>query len=122
MRYLLVVYSDETPPGADDPLDGAEESTACERSLRDSGRVLMLESLHAADTATTVRLRHGRLLIEDGPCTAHSGRIRGIWVISAKDYNDAVRIAAQLPAARSGWIEVRAVRVAAESRAPVAAD
>jgi hypothetical protein len=66
-----------------------------------------LEALHAVQTATTVRLRHGKLSITDGPFAETKEQLGGFWRINARDLPNALPVAAQMPLARLGSIEVR---------------
>ena len=76
-----------------------------------SKRVLTAaEPLHPVETATTVRIRNGKLSITDGPFAETKEQLAGFYLIEARDLNDAIQIAAKIPPAREGSIEVRPVR------------
>jgi hypothetical protein len=110
MKYLCLVYSDEdllhTLP--DSPKDA--ECKAYAESLQESGQMLAGEALESVQTATTVRVRNGRVNVTDGPFAETKEQLAGFYLAEAKDLNEAVRLAAGIPAARVGSIEVRPVR------------
>jgi len=106
LKYLCLVYGEEKEMGAmtDD------ECMAYDQSLRTSGRCLASEALQPVRTAATVRVRHGKVSITDGPFTETKECLAGFYLIEAADLNDAIQIASQIPPARVGSIEVRPVR------------
>ena len=68
------------------------------------------EALEPVDTATTVRVRNGKVSITDGPFAETKEQLAGFYLIEARDLNDAIHVAAKAPPAREGSIEVRPVR------------
>ena len=106
MKYLCLVYLDETK------LDAVPDSDcmAYGQSLRDSGHYLAAEALQPVHTATTVRVRNGKMSMTDGPFAETKEQLAGFYLIDAKDLNDAVQVASRIPPARVGSIEVRPVR------------
>ena len=106
MKYLCLVYGEEKEIGAmtDD------ECMAYDQSLRNAGRCLASEALQPVHTATTVRVRNGKVSIRDGPFTETKECLAGFYLIDAADLNDAIQVASQMPPARVGSIEVRPVR------------
>ena len=106
MKYLCLVYGEEKEIGAmtDD------ECMAYDQALRSDGRCLASEALQPVRTATTVRVRHGKVSITDGPFTETKECLAGFYLIDATDLNGAIQIASQMPPARVGSIEVRPVR------------
>lgn len=106
MKYLCLVYLDENRlaelPDAD--------CVAYDRSIRASGHCLASEALQSVSTATTVRLRNGRVSVTDGPFAETKEQLAGFYMIEARDLNEAIRIAAQIPPARVGSVEVRPIR------------
>ncbi len=106
MKYLCLVYmAEETLDAVPDP-----ECMAYGESLRKSGRYIAAEALQRVDTATTVRVRDGRVSLTDGPFAETKEQLAGFYLIDAKDLDEAVRVAAKIPPARVGSIEVRPVR------------
>lgn len=106
MKYLCLVYlSQDNWHACND-----EECARYAAEVAASGRMLAAEPLHAADTATTVRVRHGETLLTDGPFAETKELLAGFYLVEARDLNEALRIAAGIPPARYGSIEVRPVR------------
>jgi len=68
------------------------------------------EALQPVDTATTVRIRNGKLSVTDGPFTETKEQLAGFYLIDARDLNEAIQVAAKIPPAREGSVEVRPVR------------
>lgn len=110
MKYLCLVYSDENDLHSlpDSPKD--TECHAYAQSLAESGHMVAGEALEPVSTATTVRVRGGQVSITDGPFAETKEQLAGFYMIDAKDLNEALRIAADIPPARVGSIEVRPVR------------
>ena len=106
MKYLCLVYMEERTL-ADIP---DSECMAYGDSLRKSGRYVAAEALQRVETATTVRVRNGKVSLTDGPFAETKEQLAGFYLIDARDLDDAVQIAAQIPPARVGSIEVRPVR------------
>ncbi|MFC6338448.1 YciI family protein [Pseudomonas sp. CCM 7891] len=110
MKYLCLVYSDEQllhslPESPKDP-----ECFAYAELIQGSGRMLAAEALESVQTATTVRMRNGKLSITDGPFAETKEQLAGFYLIDAKDLNEALQVAGGIPAARVGSVEVRPVR------------
>jgi hypothetical protein len=106
MKYLCLVYLEEQKLHAVPD----RECVACGQGLRDSGVLLAAEALQPVDTATTVRVRNGKLSVTDGPFAETKEALAGFYLIDARDLNDAIQVAAKIPPAREGSIEVRPVR------------
>ena len=106
MKYLCLVYMAEHTL-ADVP---DSECLAYGESLRESGRYVAAEALQRATTATTVRVRNGKVSLTDGPFAETKEQLAGFYLIDAKDLDDAIEMAARIPPARVGSIEVRPVR------------
>jgi hypothetical protein len=106
MKYLCLVYGEEKKITAmtDD------ECMAYDRSLRICGRCIASEALQPVHTATTVRVRDGKLSLTDGPFAETKEFLAGFYLIDAADRSEAIQIASQMPPAQVGSIEVRPVR------------
>jgi hypothetical protein len=106
MKYLCLVYMDE------ESLDAMpdRDCIAFEESVQKSGRHIAGEALQRVATATTVRVRDGRVSLTDGPFAEAKEQLAGFYLIDAKDLDDAIQVAAKIPLARVGSIEVRPVR------------
>ncbi|MBM7063286.1 YciI family protein [Pseudomonas sp. UL073] len=110
MKYLCLVYGSEQLMHSqpDSPHD-AECNDYCE-SVRASGRLVAAEALEPVRSATTVRMRGGKLSITDGPFAETKEQLAGFYLIDARDLNEALQLAGKIPAARVGCVEVRPVR------------
>jgi len=118
MKYLCLVYSDENELHSlpDSPRD--EECLAYAESVQASGRMVAAEALQSVQTATTVRVRGGKTAITDGPFAETKEQLAGFYLVEARDLNEAIQIAAKIPAARVGSVEVRPVRELAGATQP----
>ena len=106
MKYLCLVYLDERR--LNELPD--EDCVTYDASIRDSGHCLASEALQPVHTATTVRVRDGKLSITDGPFAETKEQLTGFYLIEAKDLDAAIHIAANIPPARVGSIELRPIR------------
>jgi hypothetical protein len=106
MRYMCLVYGDENE------LHSVPDSEclAYDDALRRSGRCLASEALESVQAATTVRVRNGKVSVTDGPFTESKELLAGFYLIEARDLNEAIQVAAQIPPARVGSVEVRPIR------------
>lgn len=106
MKYVCLVYGEEKEMRAmtDD------ECMAYDSGLRNAGRCLASEALQPVATATTVRVRQGKVSVTDGPFAETKECLAGFYLIEAADLNEAIQIASKIPPARVGSIEVRPVR------------
>lgn len=112
MKYLVLIYDDERMLDALPPAETESMMAECQvyiDRLRQNGQLLDAKRLESARTATTLRLRNGRMLTTDGPFAETKEQLGGYILIEAKDLNDAIRLAAGFPWARTGRIEVRAL-------------
>ena len=106
MKYLCLVYLDEKN------LDAVPDSECktCGEGLRNSGHHIAAEALQSVHTATTVRVRNGKVSVTDGPFAETKEQLAGFYLIDAKDLNEAIQLASKIPPARVGSIEVRPTR------------
>lgn len=109
MKYLLLIYEAETELSDDERQKCYEESTSLALDLHASGHFLGANPLHPVETATSVRVREGRPLVTDGPFAETREQLGGYFLIEAPDLDEAIRIAARIPAARRGTVEIRPV-------------
>jgi hypothetical protein len=112
VKYLCLVYSDEKvldamPEGEFETF--SDEHIALDEELKKSGHSILAEGLQPVHTAVTVRVRNGRLSTTDGPFAETKEQLGGIYLIEARDLNEAIQVAARIPSARVGSIEVRPV-------------
>jgi len=113
MKYLCLVYYPEDDVYSMsrsewDSLVG--ECLGCADGFRGSGHWIAGEALQPVHTATTVRVRNGKVSITDGPFAETKEQLAGFYLIEASDLDDALRAAAKIPPARYGSIEVRPIR------------
>jgi len=106
MKYLCLVYLDEKRLDELPDEDCVEYDTA----IRANGQCLASEALQSVQTATTVRMRNGKLSVTDGPFAETKEQLAGFYMIEARDLNEAIQVAAKIPPARVGCIEVRPIR------------
>ncbi len=113
MKFLCIVMVDEKkmdalPRGEAQALDDA--SIANDVALRNTGHLLAANALDRARTAATVRVRNGKALITDGPFAETKEQVGGFLLIEARDRDEAIRLASQVPVASYATIEVRPVK------------
>jgi hypothetical protein len=106
MKYLCLVYGEEDRIAAMDD----HECLACDAALRASGHCVASEALQPVATATTVRVRNGRTTVYDGPFAETKEQLAGFYLIEARDLDEAIQLAAKIPPAAVGCIEVRPIR------------
>jgi hypothetical protein len=106
MKYLCLVYLEH------DKLHAVpdRECMNCGDDFRKSGLLVAAEALESTATAATVRVRNGKMSITDGPFAETKEQLAGFYLIEARDLNDAIQVAARIPPAREGSVEVRPVR------------
>jgi hypothetical protein len=111
MRYLLLIYGPEpdeaTPPELVAAMMG--EYGAFTKEVRDRGAYIAAEALQPVATATTVRVRDGQTVTTDGPFAETKEALGGFYLIDARDLDEAIELAARIPGARDGSIEVRPI-------------
>ncbi len=113
MKYLCLVYVEEKTLNAmtrDERVALSDESMAYCDGLQKIGQLLGASPLHPVETATTVRVRDGKVSTTDGPFAETKEQLGGYLLIDVRDLNDAVRIASKFPAAQYGSIEVRPIK------------
>ena len=114
MQYLLMIYSNEVEYAKIDPETSKKvtaEYEAFTKSIIQSGNFKAGDRLRPVSTATTVRVRDGKTLTTDGPFAETREQLGGYYLIEAKDLDSALGIAARIPSARYGSIEVRPIWV-----------
>ena len=109
MRYLLLVYLDEQALNEKERQECYGESLELVHDLNEKGNFLATAPLYPTATATSVRVRDGRRLVTDGPFAETREQLGGYFLIEAKDLDEAIAIAARIPGARRGTVEVRPV-------------
>ncbi|MEC8860699.1 MAG: YciI family protein [Pseudomonadota bacterium] len=113
MKYLCLVYYDENIMNqmSQQEWDSLnQECIACVGSLTSNGHFLDGAPLQSVNTATTVRVRNGKVALTDGPFAETKEQLAGFYMLEARDMNEAIRLAEKIPPARYGSIEVRPAR------------
>ncbi|MBV9562321.1 MAG: YciI family protein [Bradyrhizobium sp.] len=114
MQYLLMIYTNEAEYakiGAAASQQMLGEYQAFTKSIIESGNFKAGDRLQPTTTATTVRVRDGKMLTTDGPFAETREQLGGYYLVEAKDLDAAISIAARIPGARVGSIEVRPIWV-----------
>jgi hypothetical protein len=112
MRYALLICTDETADQAMSPAEGEAQFAGYMKFGEDMTKRGVLtggERLRPSTDATTVQVRNGEVVTSDGPFAETKEQIGGFYLVDAKDLDEAIEIAAQIPGAKSGSIEVRPV-------------
>ena len=113
MKYLCLIYDDEKTwatmsKSEADAMMG--EYFAFTDGIKKGGQYLGGEALQPVQTATTVRVRNGKVSTTDGPFAETKEQLGGYYLVNARDLNDAIQIASKIPSARLGSVEVRPVQ------------
>ena len=114
MKYLCLIYDEEKKLAAMSQAEGDAflgQYFAFSEEIQKSGHMVNGEALQPVETATTVRIRNGKVSTTDGPFAETKEQLGGFYLIEAKDLNDAIQVAARIPSARIGSVEVRPVQV-----------
>jgi len=112
MKYLCLVYSEEK--NLQSMTD--DECMEYDAAIRNSGYCIASEALQPVHTATSVRVRSGNVSITDGPFAETKEQLAGFYLVEAENLDKAIEIAARIPPARVGTIEVRPVRELVSTR------
>jgi hypothetical protein len=113
VKYICLVYLVENDMNAMSKKEAdacVEESLAYDDALRKAGHFVVAYALQPVETATTIRVRNGKLSTTDGPFAATQEQLSGFQLIEARDLNEAIQVAAKIPMARRGSIEVRPIK------------
>jgi hypothetical protein len=113
MQYLLLIYTAELPAGeGPDPVELAEQLKGYNvftQETRDRGQFVAGEALDSTATATSVRVRYGQTVVTDGPFAETKEALGGFYLLDCRDLDEAIEMAAKIPAATRGTIEVRPI-------------
>jgi hypothetical protein len=114
MQYLCLVYQEEAKLDAlpaNEYADLVRDVLDYREELRQSGYYIVSSPLQPVQTATSIRVRNGTISITDGPFAETKEQLGGFYLIEARDLNDAIRVASNMPPARLGCIEIRPLKV-----------
>ena len=112
MKYLCLIYDNEKRSMSKTEGDAMMgEYYAFTEAIKKSGHYAGGDALQPVSTATSVRVRNGKMLTTDGPFAETAEQLGGYYLVEAKDLNDAIQVAARIPSARTGTVEVRPIMV-----------
>ena len=113
MKYLCLIYDEERKMGEMSKTESDAfmgEYFSFTEGIRKSGHYVSGEALQPVQTATTVRVRNGKMSTTDGPFAETKEQLGGFYLINASDLNDAIQVASKIPSARIGSVEVRPIQ------------
>jgi len=120
MKYVLLIYDEERTWGKLSPADQQAmmaEYRKFSEELKASGQYVSGSQLHPVSAASSVRVREGKRLVTDGPFAETREQLGGYYLVNCANLDEALALAARIPSARFGTIEVRPL---VESMAPAA--
>ena len=109
MKYMLLIYMNETAMSETEREQCYKDSTDLAHDLTANGQYLSANPLQPVAMATSVRVREGKRLVTDGPFAETREQLGGYFLIDAKDLDAAMNVAARIPAAQKGTVEIRPV-------------
>jgi len=107
MRYLLLIYIDENAPSEAERQACYAESAQFAREIQSRGQYVDCSPLQPTAAATSIRVRDGKPLVTDGPFAETREQLAGYFLVEARNRDEAIGIAARIPAGRWGTVEVR---------------
>jgi hypothetical protein len=109
MKYMLLIYADEQSWTEPERQECYGESTQLAHTLKSKGQYLAASPLQSVSTATSVQVRNGKRIVTDGPFAETREQLGGYFLVEAKNLDEAIDIAGQIPGARKGTVEIRPV-------------
>jgi hypothetical protein len=109
MKYMLLIYMSENAMSETEREQCYTDSTQLAHDLQANGQYLSANPLQPVTMATSVRVREGKRLVTDGPFAETREQLGGYFLIDTKDLDAAIAVAARIPAARKGTVEIRPV-------------
>jgi len=113
MQYLCLIYDEESAWKRMSEAESGQmfgEYMQFSKDIKESGHFIAGEALQSVTTATTVRVRDGKMTMTDGPFAETREQLGGFYLIEAKDLDEAAKIAARIPSAKIGSIEIRPIQ------------
>ena len=107
MRYMLLIYLEEQTLDEAERMECYAESAQLAQEIHAKGQFLAAAPLHPTSTATSIRVRDGKRLVTDGPFAETREQLGGYYLVDAKNLDEAIGIAARIPGAKKGTVEVR---------------
>ena len=109
MKYMLLIYGDEQAWTESERVQCYSESTQLAHQLKSKKQFLATSPLQSVSTATCVKVRDGKRLVTDGPFAETREQLGGFFMVEARNLDEAMDIAGQIPGARKGTVEIRPV-------------
>jgi hypothetical protein len=109
MKYMLLIYADENAWTPEEREKCYAESIALTHDLKARGQYVTASPLQSVTTATSLRVREGKRLVTDGPFAETREQLGGYFMVEAPDLDAAITIAARIPGARKGTVEIRPI-------------
>jgi hypothetical protein len=109
MKYMLLIYQAEDAINEEERQHCYQESTQLAKELNSKGQFVAANPLHPVSSATSVRIRDGKRVITDGPFAETREHLGGYFLVDAKNLDEAIGIAARIPGAKVGTVEIRPV-------------
>jgi hypothetical protein len=112
MKYVCLIYQEEAQlqkMSKEEMGKMSAEYREFTDAIQKSGKLILGQGLQPTSAATTVRVRNGKTLTTDGPFAETKEQLGSVYLIEAKDLNDAIQVASRMPSARLGSVEVRPV-------------
>ena len=109
MKYMLLIYVDEQAWTQEEMEQCYGESTQVAHALNSKGQYLAASPLQPVATATSIRVRDGKPLVTDGPFAETREQLGGYFLVDARNLDEAIDIAACLPGAHKGTVEIRPI-------------
>ena len=109
MKYMLLIYADEQVRTDAEREQCYQESAQFARELESKGQYIAASPLQPVATATSIRMRDGKPFVTDGPFAETREQLGGYFLIDAKNLDEAIDIAARIPAGQKGTVEIRPV-------------
>lgn len=109
MKYMLLIYASEAEYTYPERAECYKESTELAHTLQMEGKFISTAPLQPIANATTVRVREGKRLVTDGPFAETREQLGGYFMIDAANLDEAIAVAARIPGARRGTVEIRPV-------------
>ncbi|HEV8606842.1 MAG TPA: YciI family protein [Tepidisphaeraceae bacterium] len=109
MKYMLLIYMGENAMTEPEREKCYKDSAQLAQQMHRNGNYLSANPLHPVSTATSLRIRDGKRLVTDGPFAETREQLGGYFLIEAKDLDEAIGLAAKIPAAAKGTVEIRPI-------------
>lgn len=109
MKYMLLIYADEQVRSDAEREQCYQESAQFAHELESKGQYIAASPLQPVATATSIRMRDGKPFVTDGPFAETREQLGGYFLIDAKNLDEAIDIAARIPAGQKGTVEIRPV-------------